>query len=259
VRVIALGTVALAFAAAPPTVLGMDRGLGLSLSLLVATAGVAVTHTVLGPDHYLPFLMLARARGWGRGRTLLVTLACGLGHVLSSVALGAVGLVIGAGLGWVQHVEGHRGDWAAWALIGLGFAYTLWGVRAGLRQRVGLDPHVHGAHVHIHTGGGHHHHHAHHDRERATTFWALFIVFVLGPCEPLIPLFVLPASRGMWSLALWTALLFGALTVGSMLVLVLAGHTGLRRLPLGPLERWSHAMAGAVIMASGLAIVFLGL
>ena len=28
-----------------------------------------------------------------------------------------------------------------------------------------------------------------------TTFWALFIVFVLGPCEPLIPLFMVPACH----------------------------------------------------------------
>jgi sulfite exporter TauE/SafE len=229
-----------------------------TIGLLLAAAGVAVTHTVLGPDHYLPFLMLARARGWSRARTALVTLACGLGHVLSSIALGAIGLAIGAGVGWVEKAEGARGDWAGWALILFGAAYTLWGVRVALRSRHGLHAHEHAGHVHIHTGGHVHHSHGHTVDSR-TTFWALFIIFVLGPCEPLIPLFVLPASRGEWALAAWTGVVFGVVTMASMLALVLAGHAGLARLPLGRLERWAHAMAGAVVLASGVAVVFLGL
>jgi nickel/cobalt transporter (NicO) family protein len=233
---------------------------GFSLSLLVAAAGIAVTHTVLGPDHYLPFLMLARARHWSRTRTLLVTLACGVGHVLSSIALGMIGLAIGAGVGWVRHWETQRGDWAAWALVWIGLAYMLWGIRAALRRRGGLDPHEHRGHVHLHLGGGGHHHHVEVEgRDSASAFWALFIVFVLGPCEPLIPLFVLPASRGDWTLAALTGGVFGAITIGSMAVLVTIGHAGLARLPLGRLERWAHAMAGAVVMASGLAVIYLGL
>jgi sulfite exporter TauE/SafE len=238
-------------------VIGLD---GLSLGLMAAAAGIAVTHTVLGPDHYLPFLMLAKARHWSRSHTLLVAGACGVGHVASSIALGALGLALGAGLGWVQHVEGRRGDWAAWALVWVGLAYTLWGVRAALKRRGGLGLHEHPGHAHIHLGGGHDHRHLDLEaRGNASAFWALFIVFVLGPCEPLLPLFVLPASRGDWGLAALTGLVFGVVTVATMLALVLVGHAGLSRLPLGRMARWAHAMAGAVIMASGLAVICLGL
>ena len=65
----------------------------LSAPLLAASAAVAITHTVLGPDHYLPFLMLAHARRWSRAKTVAVTLACGVGHVGSSIVLGLAGLV----------------------------------------------------------------------------------------------------------------------------------------------------------------------
>ena len=62
-------------------------------ALLVATAaGIALLHTLAGPDHYLPFIMMSRARQWPLRRSLLVTFLCGLGHVLSSVVLGAVGV-----------------------------------------------------------------------------------------------------------------------------------------------------------------------
>ena len=235
----------------------MATMIALSLPLLGAAAAVAVTHTALGPDHTLPFVMLSRARGWSRARTLAVTIVCGIAHVLSSVVLGMVGLAIGAGLGWFQRAEGIRGDWAAWALVGLGAAYALWGVRRALRRSSGLEPHAHEGHVHVHPGGTTHHHHPHH--HDPSTFWALFIVFALGPCEPLLPLFLVPASRGDWMLAGVTAAVFGLVTIVTMAVLVLAAHAGLERLPLGKLERWSHAAAGTVIAASGLAILFLGL
>jgi hypothetical protein len=229
-----------------------------SLDLLLAASGVALTHTLLGPDHYLPFLMLARASRWSRARTAVVTAACGVGHVLSSIALGMLGIALGATVGWIQKIERARGDWAAWGLVWIGAATMLWGVRQALTSRRGLAPHAHGDHVHIHSHG--HDHHRHDDlADRPTTFWTLFIVFVLGPCEPLIPLFVLPASRGRWHLAAATGGVFGVITIATMVGMVMLGREGLARLPLGRLERWSHALAGAVIAASGLAVIFLGL
>lgn len=229
-----------------------------SIDLLVAAAALALTHTVLGPDHTLPFIMLGQAQKWTSRRTLLVTFLCGIGHVMSSLLLGAVGLALGYGVAHVTKAETVRGDLAAWALVAFGSAYLVWGVRHAIRDRQGIVPHDHHGHVHLHTHGRHEHEHARPDRSR-TTFWALFVVFVLGPCEPLIPLFVLPASRGRWELAALTALVFSVITVATMVSLVAVGLAGVRRLPLAALERWSHALAGGVIAASGLAVIFLGL
>ena len=91
------------------------------------------------------------------------------------------------------------------------------------------------------------------------TFWALFLVFVLGPCEPLIPLFVLPASRGRWDIALWTFAAFAITTLVTMLMATCLGLVGLKKLPFGNLERWVHAMAGGAIASSGFAVITLGL
>lgn len=124
-----------------------------STALFVTAAGIGVTHTLLGPDHYLPFIMLARARGWSWYRTLTITAVCGTGHVIGSVALGAVGLAVGAAVAQVEAVEIGRGDWAAWLLIGFGTAYGLWGVRRAIRSKKGIEPHEHGGHVHVHCHG----------------------------------------------------------------------------------------------------------
>jgi hypothetical protein len=158
-------------------------------------------------------------------------------------------------------IESTRGDWAAWGLIAFGLAYGAWGVRRAIRKKRGLEPHEHEGHAHLHLGGVHPHHHDHDDPGQlpSVTFWSLFAIFVLGPCEPLIPLLILPASRGRWEVMWETALLFGVITVVTMLGITLAGLAGLERISTAKMERWSHAMAGAVIAASGLAIVSLGL
>jgi threonine/homoserine/homoserine lactone efflux protein len=229
-----------------------------SLDLLAAAAAIALTHTVLGPDHTLPFVMLARARHWSRRRTLVVTFLCGIGHVGSSVLLGTVGLALGYGVAHITAAETARGDLAAWALVAVGTAYAAWGIRHAIRSRAGIVAHEHHGHLHVHTHGDAAHDHPAPDRSR-TTFWALFTVFVLGPCEPLIPLFVLPASRGRWGAAAATAVVFSIVTIATMVTLVSLAVAGVRRLPFESLERWSHALAGGVIAGSGLAVIFLGL
>jgi hypothetical protein len=231
---------------------------GFEGNLLVAAAFVAVSHTALGPDHTVPFVVLARARGWSRTRTLVVTLACGAGHVGASLLLGGLGLLLGYGVGHLAFVEEARGDLAAWGLVAFGVAYGAWGLRKAVCRQAGLVPHEHGEVVHLHPRGDRPHDHASEERAR-TAFWTLFLVFVLGPCEPLIPLFVLPASRGAWGLAGATAATFALFTLATMAAAVLCGLAGIERLPLARLERYSHALAGAAIAGCGLAVALLGL
>lgn len=229
----------------------------LTLNLLVAAAGVAFVHTALGPDHTLPFVAIARARGWSRARTLWITGACGVVHVVSSLALGMLGLGAGLAVGQLGVAEEGRGRVAAWALVAFGLAYALWGLRHAWRTRRGIALHEHGDELHVHSHGlGRH---AHVEQTHSVTVWALVIVFLLGPCEPLIPLFVLPASEGRWQLAAATAVVFAVITITTMLVLVALAHGGLRRFAGGALERWSHALAGGVLVASGMSVLFLGL
>ena len=229
-----------------------------SWSLLAAAFGVGVAHTLLGPDHYLPFIMLAKARGWSRLRTVVITSICGLGHIASSVVLGGLGIIFGLAVAQIETVESGRGPLAAWALVFFGAAYALWGLRHALRKSKGIEAHTHGDDVHIHSHGLASHGHEHKIGAN-TTFWTLFIIFVLGPCEPLIPLFALPASQGRWDLALATAAVFALATLVSMVGATLAGLEGLKLVRLGPLERWSHVIAGCVIAAAGLSVIYLGL
>lgn len=74
-------------------------------------------HTLFGPDHYLPFIVLSKARNWTITRTIIITVACGIGHVASSIVIGSIGVIFGIGLNKLEFMESIRGDWAAWALF----------------------------------------------------------------------------------------------------------------------------------------------
>jgi len=269
------------------------------LTLLVLTAAsIGFLHTLLGPDHYLPFVALAKARRWNTSQTVAITLACGVGHVLSSVIIGAVGIAAGTAVDRLVSIEAWRGDVAAWLLFGFGLAYMAWGVKRALRG------HRH-SHLHVHADGTRHRHQHDHRRaphvhphlaepvslDAATVFqpaaahgtggaplslaprpgpdtaagavtpWAIFIIFVFGPCEPLIPVLMYPASEANWAGVALVCAAFGIATLATMLAVVLLVRRGLDALGGGAegLERWSHALAGATLSACAAAILFLGL
>jgi hypothetical protein len=208
------------------------------LALVSTAALLGVVHTVVGPDHYLPFAFLARAGRWSRTKTMVVTLACGVGHVAGSVALASVGIFLGLALSSLEIVGSLRGQVAAWVLVGFGLLYLAWGLRRARTH----------SHSHAHSGAG-----------RRLAPWALFIVFVLGPCEVLIPLLLYAAAAHGLAGACLAVAAFGVATLASMLVTVWILLQGLTRLPLGNLERYAHAMAGAGLALCGGAVLFLGL
>jgi len=91
--------------------------------LLITASSIAFIHTVVGADHYLVFVAMGKARSWGLTKTLRVTLACGLGHVMSSIIIGAIGILMGAQLASLVKIEGLRGNIAGWALLAFGLVY----------------------------------------------------------------------------------------------------------------------------------------
>ena len=104
-------------------------------ALCSSALAIGVFHTLLGPDHYLPFVALSKARAWSWRRTLVITAGFGLAHTLGTVLLGAAGLALGLQLGWLQSVEALRGDLAAKGLLAIGILYTAWALWRLARHR----------------------------------------------------------------------------------------------------------------------------
>ena len=174
-----------------------------SLSVLIlSTTTIGIIHA-LAPDHWVPFVSIARAQRWSPAKLVGVTLLSGLGHVGSSILIGALGLALGFGLTGLEALESQRGEVAGLLLIGFGLAYAVWGLKQMRRHRhEPLDP------------------------RRAVTIWALVAIFVLGPCEPLIPLMFLSAAHG-WGAVLIVSGLFGLITLVMMVGQAYLAYRGL--------------------------------
>ena len=128
------------------------------LPVILFSAGtIAFLHTILGPDHYLPFVAMSKSGQWSLRKTSIVTILCGSGHVLSSVLLGVAGVGFGVALSNITFLQSIRGNLAAWALIAFGLVYSIWGIRIAIRNR----PHKH-FHSHDH-GFRHDHLHKHYN------------------------------------------------------------------------------------------------
>ena len=229
--------------------------------LCITAASIGFFHTIFGPDHYLPFIVMKKARDWSLAKTALITFLCGVGHVMSSVFLGIIGIVLGIAVMKLEIFEAFRGNLAAWALIGFGLTYFVWGMHEGIRNKSH-------SHIHTHNGDSHLHSHSHvaehghvHDTKvkKNITPWILFTIFVLGPCEPLIPILMYPAAKHSTYGIILVAAVFSVVTISTMMTVVLVASFGFNLIPLKRMERFSHALAGAAIFLSGMAIQFLGL
>lgn len=241
-----------------------------ALSFVAGAATVGLVHTLAGPDHYLPFIAMAKSAGWSRRRALIVTLLCGLGHVSSSLVLAGLGALLCRSFERaatsVDSFAALRAQIATWLLIVGGTLYAAWGLKRAFRRHAHAHVHAHAdgtihAHGHQH-GGVHLHPHPARtgaDARRRLTPWVLFTIFVFGPCEPLLPFLLAPEVAGRRGLALIVVLVFTAATLLAMTTVVMLA---LRSADLVPrrlsarLERFQHAIAGAMVAACGVAMAW---
>ena len=222
---------------------------------------------MLGPDHYLPFIVLSKARKWSTVKTIWITALCGLGHVGSTVLLGLIGVGFGIGLKKLEIIETFRGDWAAWGFLIFGVAYLVWAIWKLNKGTAHKHIHAHDLTVHVHPHDHHHtagsmletnHTHPHEDKSKNITPWVLFLIFVLGPCEPLIPVLVYPAAQESMAGLIAVIATFTTITVLTMVGIVLAVNYGFSFIKTSKLEKYVHVIAGVTVILSG-ALILLGL
>jgi hypothetical protein len=208
-------------------------------ALLTAAVSVAFFHA-LAPDHWVPFVALAKSSRWSVRKLAWITTLAGLAHVASSLLLGLLGLWAGLTVHHLQGAEAWRGSVGVWLLIGFGVAYALWGLK-------------HAQHHHPHVTV----------QEVAKAYaakraWMLVAIVVFGPCEPLIPLMFVAAQAGMatvWAISL----VFSAVTVGMVVGQSLLSFAGVRLINAPWMERYAHALAGLVIVLTAILVLLVGI
>ena len=213
---------------------------GIFWALAGTAAAVGALHS-LAPDHWVPFIAVGRARGWSAARTAQVTLLCGFAHVTVSVVLGLVALRLGQGM--LEAFGTRLESVAGILLIGFGLAYGLWGLRRALAGRLHGHTHTHFDHVH--------------DPSRATVL-GLVILFSVDPCVRLVPIVLAAAPLG-WGRLVGLIAIYEIATLGTMVAIVLVGRSGAFKGLQAPwLDRYGDALAGGLIVVTGVAVAALG-
>jgi hypothetical protein len=243
------------------------------LLLVGVVAAVGVLHTIV-PDHWVPITLIARQRGWSKVETARVALTAGAGHVLSTLA---IALVIWIGGVAVATRFGHWVDTiASAALIGFG-AWIAIGAWRDLHT-------VHG-HSHYHGHGDSHfshlqesgqvhgpglqkiatehgavelsifeseaHGHEHPHPEKTKNRTALLLILGSSPMVEGIPAFFAAGKYGV-GLIILMSVVFAATTIATYVLLCVYSVAGLRRVSLGPFERYGEVLSGGFIALVGL-------
>jgi hypothetical protein len=216
--------------------------------LVAAVAGVGVLHTLV-PDHWVPITLIARQRGWTALQTARAALVAGTGHVLSTLAIAVVV--------WIAGAVAAR-SFGRWIDMAASTALVLFGgwiaISSWLEMRAGQG-HGH-AHPHDHRHD-HEHDHAHeHERGhgaptgKAGSRTALLLILGSSPMVEGIPAFF-AAGRYGWPLIVVMSVVFAAATIVTYVTLCAISLAGLRRVSLGPFERYGEVLSGAFIALVG--------
>ncbi len=240
--------------------------------LLVATvAAVGVLHTLV-PDHWAPIVVLARQQGWSIVRTARSAALAGLGHVTTTLLLGALLWAVGAALAQQYAHLVSLASAIALVVFGLWIAFSGWREVRGNDGGHHGDSHFEHAHLHTHEDRLEHvHWHEHHEGDRhhapggvdelhthehaVAGRTALLLILGSSPMVEGIPVFLRASTKGPLLLAIM-ALVFAFATIGTYILMCVAGVRGLQRTSLGSLERYGEVLSGLFVAAVGFYALF---
>lgn len=232
------------------------------LTTIAATGfSVAFFHAAI-PTHWLPFVLVSRARAWGRGKTLAVAAFAGLGHVALTSLLGL--LVAWFGFQLEEQAERLFPLIAGGALLVLGAVYFWRQWRGGV-----LHHHAPGGHHHAGPGCGREHDRSHWDAElkesslgaTRSSDWAaiggLFVMLTLSPCEAFLGVYLSGVQFGWRGFFVLSGILAVA-TLAGMMVFTWLTLVGLDRFSVRRFERYEAGLLGAIFTVLGLMLLLLG-
>jgi hypothetical protein len=95
------------------------------------------------------------------------------------------------------------------------------------------------------------------ERHKVTP-WVMFIIFLLGPCEPMIPLLFFPAAQHSWHGMLLLILVYTLFTLLTMVAMVMLGYYSISFFKTEKLEKYMHALGGLTLFICGAGMLFMG-
>ena len=231
-------------------------------ALFAAAAGVGFGHAIL-PDHWVPLAVLGRARRYPLSKIARLSGLAGVAHVLLSVVLGAV--IIAIGLQFRAAVSSAQDAIIGCLLIATGLGF-------GALQASGHGHHHDHSHDHgdghghdhdldhAHSGhppGGHRHQLGDPDAGRGIRRLAAVMVPFGAAASPdltILPVCLAATAAGV-ATAIGSVLIFGAVTIGTIVGLTLGAAAGGYQIKGDWLDRWGNAVTAGVLVIIGVLVL----
>jgi nickel/cobalt exporter len=226
-------------------------------ALFAAAAGVGFGHAIL-PDHWVPLAVLGRARRYPLSKIARLSGLAGVAHVLLSIVLG--GAIIAVGLQFRSSVSSAQDAIIGGLLIatGLGFAVLQATGRGHHHDHADDHDHAHDDdhahdhdHDHDHAAGSHRH--ADPDAGHGVGRLAAIMVPFGAAASPdltILPVFLAATTAGV-ATAIGSVVIFGAVTIGTIVGLTLWAAKGGYQIKGDWLDRWGNAVTAGVLILIG--------
>jgi nickel/cobalt exporter len=225
-------------------------------ALITTAAATALLHTLI-PDHWLPFVLIGRARGWSPATVALASGLAATIHAGLSVLLGVIALWIGLATVEVVGETLHRVG--GLLLVAFGVGYALWAWTKGGHFHPGgslLHPADPGERCDGEEGPGHPehlHYHADDGMIGGRGGWGaigLAVIVGLNPCVLVLPIMLAGVSRGPTTVAL-VAMAYALPSALLMVGLSVIGVTVGWRVRLPGVARYAELGSGVLIALLG--------
>ncbi|MGD8375746.1 MAG: hypothetical protein PVF68_06360 [Acidobacteriota bacterium] len=232
--------------------------MGETTYLLVVTAGATALFHTLIPDHWLPFVLVARSQGWSLRKTFLTTMLSAIFHVTLSLGLGILAVFLGRE--FVLSVGEGLERLAGIGLLFFGLVYTLFFLVGGGRHQHYFPGH--GEHHPVEDYGGQEsgpsprHIFSRHLGNRNLGAVTLAVVVGLNPCVLAIPLMFGTIADGGWSI-FWVGTSFAVTSIAVLVAATTLGYRGIHRIRLGFLDRYGEVLSGLIIALLGVVLIVL--
>jgi cytochrome c biogenesis protein CcdA len=199
-----------------------------------SAAFVGLIHT-LAPGHWLPVVLLVRARQWRGRQAALAALVAASGHIVVSLALAWASVSVGSKLFEGQHETVER--YGGLGLMAFGLMYSVFSYFRHSRCH------------------GHEHHGPVPSRKEKAPYLFLFSIG-LSPCVAVFPIVAAAAgSGGSWAAGL-VSMGFALGVVAALMLATLLVSRGLWLLDHPVLEHHSDVIVGITVALMGTFLFF---
>jgi nickel/cobalt exporter len=198
--------------------------------IFLATSAIVIgfIHS-LAPGHWLPVVLVSRARRWPLGTSVVGALTTALGHVLVSSVIGVAALELG------EHLFTQREDqierYGGLLVAAFGLIYGL----VALFRHAGCV--------------GHTHHGPAVSKKRGPFAFLFFVGFT--PCVAVLPVFIAAVAKGIAGVAV-TMIAFAVGVAGALISATVFARFGVMKFDHPIFEHYGDVLTGAAIVVVGL-------